>query len=53
MAFVVAETEAQARDAAELVGVDYEPLAAVVDLEQAAKAALRKSGRSVRTAISA
>ena len=31
VAFVVAETEAQARDAAELVEVDYEPLPAVVD----------------------
>jgi aerobic carbon-monoxide dehydrogenase large subunit len=36
VAFVVAETEMQARDAAELVAVDYEPLPAVVDLEQAA-----------------
>ena len=31
VAFVVAETRAQARDAAELVEVDYEPLEAVVD----------------------
>ena len=38
VAFVVAETEAQARDAAELVSVDYEPLPAVVDLEQATQA---------------
>jgi carbon-monoxide dehydrogenase large subunit len=37
VAFVVAETEAQARDAAELVEVDYEPLPAVVDAEEAAK----------------
>ena len=37
VAFVVAETEAQARDAAELVVVDYVPLPAVVDIEQAAK----------------
>src|SRR5262252_8815340 len=37
VAFVVAETLAQARDAAELVEVDYEPLAAVVSLEEAAK----------------
>ena len=36
VAFVVAETEAQARDAAELVVVDYEPLPALVDAEQAA-----------------
>ena len=38
VAFVVAETEAQARDAAELVTVDYDPLPALVDLEQATKA---------------
>jgi carbon-monoxide dehydrogenase large subunit len=31
VAFVVAETRAQARDAAELVAVDYEPLTAVAD----------------------
>lgn len=37
VAFVVAETEAQARDAAELVQVDYEPLEAVVDIEEAVK----------------
>jgi aerobic carbon-monoxide dehydrogenase large subunit len=37
VAFVVAETEAQARDAVELVEVDYEPLPAVVDAEEAAK----------------
>ncbi len=37
VAFVVAETESQARDAAELVTVDYAPLAAVVDLEEAIK----------------
>ncbi len=37
VAFVVAETLAQARDAAELVAVDYEPLPTVVDLEDAAK----------------
>src|SRR5262245_17587350 len=37
VAFVVAETLAEARDAAELVEVDYEPLAAVVSLEEAAK----------------
>lgn len=35
VAFVVAETEAQARDAAELVRVDYEPLDAIVDVEAA------------------
>jgi carbon-monoxide dehydrogenase large subunit len=37
VAFVVAETFAQARDAAELVEVDYEPLKAVVNIEDAAK----------------
>src|SRR5262249_35669540 len=37
VAFVVAETIAQARDAAELVEVDYEPLQSVVDIEDAAK----------------
>src|SRR5690606_10549917 len=35
VAMVVAETQAQARDAAELVEVDYEPLPAVVDGEKA------------------
>jgi xanthine dehydrogenase molybdopterin-binding subunit B len=37
IAFVVAETLAQARDAADLVEVDYEPLPAVALLEDAAK----------------
>jgi aerobic carbon-monoxide dehydrogenase large subunit len=37
IAFVVAETEAQARDAAELVAVDYDLLPALVDLEAAAQ----------------
>jgi carbon-monoxide dehydrogenase large subunit len=37
VAFVVAETLAQARDAAELVEVDYETLPTIVDLEEAAK----------------
>jgi carbon-monoxide dehydrogenase large subunit len=37
VAFVVAETLAQARDAAEQVQVDYEELPAVIDLEDAAK----------------
>jgi carbon-monoxide dehydrogenase large subunit len=37
IAFVVAETVAQARDAAEMIEIDYEPLAAVVELEDAAK----------------
>jgi carbon-monoxide dehydrogenase large subunit len=37
VAFVVAETEARARDAAELVEVDYEPLPAVANVEDAIK----------------
>src|SRR5262249_22013986 len=37
VAFVVAETPQQARDAAELVTVDYEPLPAVISLEDAGK----------------
>ena len=37
IAYVVAETLAQARDAADLVEVDYEPLPAVALLEDAAK----------------
>jgi carbon-monoxide dehydrogenase large subunit len=37
VAYVVAETLAQARDAADLVEVDYDPLPAVVNLEDAAK----------------
>jgi len=37
IAFVVAETAMQARAAAELVAVDYEPLPAVADVEDAVK----------------
>src|SRR6266566_1580538 len=37
VAFVVAETAAQARDAAELIEIDYEPLPAVVGVEDAVK----------------
>jgi aerobic carbon-monoxide dehydrogenase large subunit len=37
VAYVVAETAAQARDAAELVEVEYETLPTVVDLDDAAK----------------
>src|SRR5882724_5510218 len=37
VAFVVAETLEQARDAAELVAIDYEPLPALVNIEDAAK----------------
>lgn len=42
VAFVVAETEVQARDAAELVQIEYEPLPAVVDVEDAIKPASAK-----------
>ena len=38
IAFVVADTPALARQAAELVEVDYEPLPAVVNVEDAARA---------------
>jgi len=37
VAFVVAETRAQAQDAAELIAVDYEPLPAVTDTAAAAQ----------------
>jgi carbon-monoxide dehydrogenase large subunit len=37
VAFVVAETKEQARDAADLIEIDYEPLPAVVNLEDAVK----------------
>ena len=37
VAFVVAETPTQARDAAELIEIDYEPLPAVVSVEDAIK----------------
>lgn len=42
IAFVVAETEAQARDAAELVEVEYDPLPAAIDVEEAAQSAAPK-----------
>jgi carbon-monoxide dehydrogenase large subunit len=42
VAYVVAESAAQARDAAELIEVEYETLAPVVDLEDAAKPAAAK-----------
>jgi carbon-monoxide dehydrogenase large subunit len=42
VAFVVAETEAQARDAAELIHVEYEPLPATVDVEEAIKPSVGK-----------
>ncbi|MGH6790570.1 MAG: xanthine dehydrogenase family protein molybdopterin-binding subunit [Pseudolabrys sp.] len=37
VAFVVAETDAQAQDAAELIEIDYEPLPAVVSTAEASK----------------
>ncbi len=37
VAFVVAETLTQARDAAELIEIDYEPLPAVISVEDAVK----------------
>lgn len=37
VAFVVAETLAQAKDAAELIAIDYEPLPAVITVEDAVK----------------
>lgn len=37
VAYVVAETQAQARDAADLISVEYEVLPCIVDLEQAAQ----------------
>ena len=54
VAFIVAETETQARDAAELVTVEYEPLPALVEIEEAAKAAGAENlERLPRTATSA
>ena len=41
VAFVVADTLAQAHDAAELIAVDYEPLPAVVSTEEAIKGGAR------------
>src|ERR1044072_3188036 len=42
VAFVVAETQAQARDAADLIEIDYEPLPAVALIGDAAKDGARK-----------
>ncbi len=42
VAFVVAETLAQARDAADMITVEYQPLPAVTNLEDAAKDAAPK-----------
>ena len=56
VAFVVAETLNQAKDAAEAVEVDIEPLPAVTDPEQAAQAgraaALRRRARQRRARLS-
>jgi len=52
VAFVVAETEAQARDAADLIEIDYHTLPAVVSLEDAVKAgapAVWAENRIIRT----
>jgi CO/xanthine dehydrogenase Mo-binding subunit len=48
LALVVAESEATAEDAAERVLVDYEPLPAVLDLEQAAAPGAAPARRSAR-----
>ncbi len=49
VAFVVAETQHQAADAAELIEVDYEPLPAIVSTAARASRARRASGRIART----
>ncbi len=49
VAFVVAETQVQARDAAELIEVEYEPLPAVVNIEDGRQARRRQGlGRQCR-----
>ena len=48
VAMVLAETGALARDAAETIFVDYEPLPAVVSPADAAEEGLRNSGRTAR-----
>jgi len=49
VAFVVAETLQQARDAAELVAVDYEPLPAVVRSRMRSSLVRRSSGTAPPT----
>ncbi len=53
VAVVIAESRAQAKDAAELVDVDYEPLPAVIDPEEAladgARSSTTSSGRTTAT----
>ena len=49
VAFVVAETTAQAHDAAELIEVDYEPLPAVVSTAEATEPGAARSGTTART----
>ena len=53
VAFVVAETVTQARDAAELIEIDYEPLPAVVNLEDSAKDGAVKAARDELAASAA
>ena len=53
VAVVVAETRALAEDAAELVEVEYEPLPAVVDVEQALATRRRRSSTTTSARTSA
>ena len=49
VAMIVAETFAQASDAAELIDVDYEPLPSVTDTARRRSPARRRSGTNART----
>ena len=49
IAFVVAESAGKARDAAEAVAVDYEPLPPVVSIADAVLPGARRSGRRLMT----
>jgi carbon-monoxide dehydrogenase large subunit len=49
---IVAESEAQGRDAAELVEVDYEEIEAVTDIEAGSQPRTRSSSASARSASS-
>ena len=53
VAFVVAETSAQALDAAELIEVDYEPLPAVTSTAEATEARRRRRSGTAAPTISA
>ena len=53
VAFVVAETAAQAMDAAELVEVDYEALPAVVSHRRGGRSRTRRASRTSAPTISA